>query len=150
MPYTRYFIIAGMLSLSISLLHVAIIFAGPDAYIFFGAGKEMADADASGSWIPDILTLAVACAFLVSALYAFSGAGLIRRLPLLKVVLIVIAIVYILRGLGVLGDLMNYFQLGHYPFRNIVFSTVALLTGIVYATGIIKGFPYLSVQTKKP
>src|SRR5687767_2094245 len=150
MPYTRYFNIAGLASLAIALLHIAIIFAGPGAYLFFGAGREMADADAAGSWIPDLLTLSVAVVFLVFALYGFSGAGMIRRLPLLKTGLIVIASVYTLRGLGILGDLMNYFQLDHYPFRNIIFSSFALLTGINYTAGIIKGFPYLSVQIKKP
>lgn len=150
MSYTRYFIFAGLSSLAIGLLHIAIIFAGPDAYLFFGAGQEMADADASGSWVPDLFTLVVAVVFFVFALYAFSGAGIIRRLPLLKTGLIVIACVYTLRGLGILGDLMNYFQLGNYPFRNFIFSSVALLTGIACTAGIIKGFTSLSLQMKKP
>jgi hypothetical protein len=150
MPYSRYFIVAGMLSLGISLLHIAIIFAAPEAYVFFGAGQEMADADAAGSWTPDLLTLGVAVVFMLFAMYAFSGAGLIRKLPLLKLALIIIAIIYTLRGLVIIPDLMVYFQHSSYPFRNIVFSTVSLFTGLAYTMGIVKGYPHLSGQIKKP
>lgn len=150
MTYRRLFIFAGILSVLIGVLHLVIIFADPDAYIFFGAGKEMAEADRSGSWMPDIITFCVALVFLVFGAYAFSGASWIRRLPALKFALLFIASIFTLRGLAVVADLLGYFYTDNYPFRNIIFSMVSLLVGFSYILAIIKGYDHLSPQTKKP
>ena len=91
---------AGVLSGVAALLHVAIIIGGAQWYRFFGAGEELASMAESGSWYPAVLTGAIAVVLLVWALYAFSGAGLIRRLPFLKVGLVVISAVYLIRGLA--------------------------------------------------
>jgi hypothetical protein len=47
------FLLAGAaLSAIASALHVAIIFGGPGAYRFFGAGERFAQLDAAGSHVP--------------------------------------------------------------------------------------------------
>lgn len=56
----------------------------------------MARAGYARAWIS---CLVIAAALAVGTLYAFSGAGLLRRLPLLRTVLIVLASVLVLRGL---------------------------------------------------
>ena len=104
----RYLVAGGIMSGLFALLHVAIIIGGPEWYLFFGAGQEMADMAAKGSWYPPLLTLGVFVVLTTWSLYAWSGAGLIRRLPLLKTGLVAIASIYLLRGavpftLGVMG-----------------------------------------------
>jgi hypothetical protein len=94
----RPLLLAGALSGVAALLHVAIIFGGAQWYRFFGAGEEMAAMAESGSWYPAIITLCIALVLFVWALYAFSGAGMIRRLPMLKAGLVVISVVYLVRG----------------------------------------------------
>ena len=89
----------GLLSGIAALLHIAIIIGGPQWYRFFGAGEELASMAEKGSWYPAVLTFGIAVVLLLWALYAFSGAGLIRRFPLLKVGLVVISAVYLIRGL---------------------------------------------------
>ena len=91
---------AGVLSGVAALLHVAIIIGGAQWYRFFGAGEELASMAESGSWYPAVLTGAIAVVLLVWALYAFSGAGLMRRLPFLKAGLVVISALYLIRGLA--------------------------------------------------
>ena len=93
-------IFGGVLTTLASLLHVAIIIGGPDWYRFFGAGERMARAAARGSVLPTSITAGIAAILAVWALYAFSGSGLIPRLPLLFPALAVIATVYLARGLS--------------------------------------------------
>lgn len=139
-----WFISAGMISISIALLHIVIIFVGAEGYRYFGAGEEMASMAEAGSFVPGALTACIALVFCLFGIYAFSGAGIIRKLPLLKIVLIAVAAIYVLRGLGffieVLGIIYNY----NVPVRHAVFSFVALATGIIHLTAIIKGWQGLS------
>lgn len=53
-----------------------------------------------GHWYPTVLTLGIAAILGTWALYAWSGAGLIRRLPLLRPALCVITGVYLFRALA--------------------------------------------------
>ncbi|TAJ80098.1 MAG: hypothetical protein EPO42_04950 [Gallionellaceae bacterium] len=96
----RLLVFGGALSIVAALLHVAIVIGGPQWYRFFGAGEELATMAEKGSWYPAVLTFGIAVVLLIWALYAFSGAGLIRRLPLLKVGLVVISAIYLIRGIA--------------------------------------------------
>jgi hypothetical protein len=96
----RLLVFGGALSIVAALLHVAIVIGGSQWYRFFGAGEELATMAEKGSWYPAVLTFGIAVVLLIWALYAFSGAGLIRRLPLLKVGLVVISAIYLIRGIA--------------------------------------------------
>ena len=132
---------AGVLSAAASLLHVATIIGGPDWYRFFGAGEEMAGAAERGSFVPGAVTAAIAGMLAIWALYAFSAAGLIRRLPLLRTALVLITGVYMLRGLALIPLLVLKPELGD-TFA-IVSSLVVLLYGITYAVGTWQAWPRL-------
>lgn len=62
-------IVGGVLSFLASLMHIAVIYVGADGYRLFGAGEESA---------------MMAGVLFVWAPFAFSGAGLMRRMPMLK------------------------------------------------------------------
>jgi hypothetical protein len=49
---------------------------------------------------PRVYAVLIALLLFVWAAYAFSGAGLLRRLPLLRTGLVTISAVYLLRGLA--------------------------------------------------
>jgi hypothetical protein len=93
---------AGLLSAAAALLHLAIIVGGPDWYRFFGAGEGMARMAEQGSARPTLITLGIAAVLAIWAAYAFAGAGLLPRLPLLRTALVAITAVYLLRGLVIL------------------------------------------------
>ena len=101
MTRSSWLIVAGSLSWLAALLHIAVIVGGAQWYRFFGAGETLADLAAQGSWLPDGLTFFIALVLFVWGLYAFSGAGKIRRIPFLHLGLIAITLVYGVRGLGV-------------------------------------------------
>ena len=91
--------IAGWLTLGAAVLHLGIIIGGPDWYRFFGAGEHMAVLREQGSSYPAFTTAMIAGVLFIWSLYAFSGAGVIRLLPFLKTALVLIGIIFLLRGL---------------------------------------------------
>lgn len=127
----QWLILGGILSFAVALLHVIIIFIGAPAYRYFGAGEDMATAAESGSAFPALLTLFLVAIFAIWGFYGLSGAGVIRRLPLLKIALILIGAVYTLRGVAVFQQL---FQIATSSVevapREIVFSLVSLVIGL--------------------
>lgn len=131
----------GWLSVAASLLHVGCIFGGGDWYRFFGAGEEMARAAEAGSWMPPLVTAGIAAILAIWAAYAFSGAGRIRRLPLLRTGLIVIAAIYLLRGAVIVPILIEPMMRTSF---NIWSSLIVLGYGIAYAIGTWRAWPHLS------
>ena len=136
----RWLLYGGLFTGAASLLHLAIIIGGPDWYRFFGAGQGMARAAARGFLYPTLITLGIAAILFTWMLYALSGAGVIRRLPLLRTALVLIAAVYL--GRGVLG--IPAVLLADDPYANelkgrmtfmIVSSAFCIGLGVCYAAG---------------
>jgi hypothetical protein len=131
--------LGGILSFAVALLHVVVIFVGASAYRYFGAGEEMATVAESGSAFPALLTFVLVAVFAVWGFYGLSGARVIRRLPLLKIALLLIGAIYTLRGVAVFQQL---FQIAASSAeaaapRDIVFSSVSLIIGLAYLIGTI-------------
>ena len=139
----RWLVAAGWLSIVAALLHVACIFGGGDWYRFFGAGEELARADEAGSWMPAIITACIALILSLWAAFAFSGARLIRRLPLLRTALVAISAIYLMRGLLIIPALIE--PVIRTPF-NIWSSLIVLGYGLAYALGTWQSWPQLSVN----
>jgi len=136
-------IAGGWMSLAAAAAHIACIFGGPDWYRFFGAGEPIARAAERGSWVPALITLVIASILAIWAAYAFAGAGLIRRLPLMRSALVAISAVYLARGLVIFyppllgrSDLTWTFMLWS--------SLIVMAMGIVYAIGTWRAWPTLS------
>ncbi|HVF54535.1 MAG TPA: hypothetical protein VM934_00215 [Pyrinomonadaceae bacterium] len=127
-------VLAGAGSLAASLLHLACIAGGPNWYRALGAGERMARMAARGHWYPTALTLGIAAVLATWALYAWSGAGLIRRLPFLRPGLCAITAVYLLRALAFV-PLQPFF-----PGNSAAFwywtSGVCLGLGLLHAHGL--------------
>jgi len=94
----NYLIGTGLAACAGSVLHIAILFGGPDWYAFFGAPRGLVEMARVGNLRAPVSCLAIALILAILAAYAFSAAGLIRRLPLLRTGLALMAIVLILRG----------------------------------------------------
>ena len=135
-------IIGGLLSVAASLLHIGCIIGGPAWYRFFGAGEAMATLAEQGSMTPTLITLGIAGILAIWAAYAFSGAGLLPRLPLLRTGLVVISAVYLLRGLVLIPALVIN---GANVMPFILWSSlIVLVYGIAYAIGTWTAWPSLS------
>lgn len=141
-PGATWLLVGGWLSAAAAVLHIACIFGGPDWYRFFGAGEAMARAAARGDRRPTLITLGIAAALLVWAAYAFSGAGSLPRLPLLRPGLVAITAIYLLRGL--LFVPVNLARQTHSAEFALWSSAIVLVFGAVHAAGTIKAWGYLA------
>lgn len=138
--------LGAIFSLSAALAHLGIIAGGPDWYRAFGAGEAMARLAESGSSYPATVTLVIAGFLFIWALYGFSAAGLIRRLPLMRLALVLISAVYLFRGLfGIpvvmLADGPYMQELQQNLTFMLVSSFICLLIGICYAVGTAQVWP---------
>jgi len=141
-----YLKIAGGMNFIIALVHIAIIFGGPDWYRFFGAGEQMALMAEAGNIQATLITLFIACVLAIWGAYAWSGAGLLPRLPLLKVFLCLITCVYLLRGTaGLLAPLFpdNFFASQNAASFWVISSVICLVFGLVHVLGLIQKWRFL-------
>ena len=129
-----YLIVAGMLSALAALVHLGCVAFGATWFRYLGAGERMAKMAATGHWYPTVAALLIASVLMVWALYAFSGAGVIPRLPFLRWVLCAITAVYILRGLAFFV-IVPYFPDNSMAFW-IASSCICLAIGLVHLVGL--------------
>ena len=134
-------IAGGWLSLAASALHIACIVGGPDWYRFFGAGEAMAQAAERGEAYPALVTFAIAVILAVWGAYAFAGAGLIRRLPLMRTALVAITAIYLVRSAALIPALTVPGMGGAF---NIWSSVIVLGYGLAYLLGTWRAWPSLS------
>ncbi len=144
MPNNVWLVAAGSMSAAAALAHLAVIAGGPDWYRFFGAGEGMARAAERGLLIAPLITTGIAAVLAIWAAYAFSGADLIPRLPLLRIGLVTITAIYILRGLWILPGLP---LLGRTPSFIFWSSVIVLIIGATYAVGTWKAWSTLGARS---
>nr|WP_295658955.1 hypothetical protein [Polymorphobacter sp.] len=133
MKLNLWLVAGGVLSAIAALLHLAIIAGGPSWYRFFGAGERMAHLAETGKSEAWLVTAAIAAVLAVWAAYAFSGAGLLPRLPLLKLGLVMISTIYLVRGLALVPGLM--FRPGLVTPFLFWSSLVVIVYGLTYTVG---------------
>ncbi|WP_449465475.1 hypothetical protein [Stenotrophomonas humi] len=127
-------VFAAALSFATALLHIACIFFGAPWYRALGAGERMAQLADAGHWYPTVITLLIASVLAAWGLYALSGAGVLRRLPLRRAALCAITGIYLGRGI-VFVPLQAYF-----PGNSAAFwywsSGICLCIGLVHLVGL--------------
>jgi len=131
-----YLLIAGSLSAIAALLHLGCIYFGASWYRFFGAGEQMALMAEQGSSQPTIITLGIFSVLALWSAYAFSAAGLIARLPFIRLVLSLITLVYLVRGLA--GFTLMNNPMGRSPEFWLWSSAICLTLGIFHVIGLTK------------
>lgn len=128
----------GIGSVLASFAHLSCIVWGGDGYRFFGAGEAMALAAERGDMQPAMVTTIIACMLMAWGMYAFSGAGMIRRLPFVRSILVLISAVYLFRGFGAVL-IEPYFPGNSLTFW-VVSSAICLLLGLCYAVGTVQAW----------
>lgn len=133
-----YLLLAAFGCFSAALAHIGVIIGGADWYRTFGAGEELAQMAAAGDSYPALLTAGIAGLLTVWGLYALSGAGVLRRLPLLKPALMLITLIFCTRGLG--GLVLPWVSQEAYVQDMgvsfwLISSGICLLLGVLYGLG---------------
>lgn len=138
----KYLLAAAICCFAAALAHLGCIVFGGDWYRFFGAGEQMARMAEQGLWYPTIVTAVIVLVLLVWALYALSGAEVIKRLPLTKLALLLISSIFLLRGVAFVG-LMPIFPENSLTFW-FVSSAICFLIGGLFAVGLWQQWSALS------
>jgi hypothetical protein len=144
-----FLLIAGLLSLGVAAFQAVISFV-PAWSAYFGGGEALV----SNPTTLLVAGLVVTLLFALAGLYGLSGAGVIRRLPLLRTGLIVVTLVYIYRGslfipqyMIMIGRLSSPVPI---PLQYTISSLVALVIGVFYLVGLVTGWKRLSPKKAVP
>jgi hypothetical protein len=89
------------------------------------------------------MTLAIATMVAIWAAYAFAGARLIRRLPLMRTALVAISAIYLARGLLIFSP-SSFNRPDLSPEFKFWSSLIVLVYGIVHAVGTWRAWASLS------
>jgi hypothetical protein len=139
---TAWLTAAGFGSLAAALVHVAAMIAGPGWFRFFGAPERLVRGVERGNIYPYVVTIGIVIVLLGWAAFAFSAAGQLPRLPLLRTGLVLISGVCLLRGMAAVTPL------GWLPEHSTTFrfvsSFIVFILGVVFATGTWMAWPMLS------
>lgn len=141
-PRNTWLIVAAICSMLAALAHLGCIFFGGDWYRFFGAGEQMALMAERGEWYPTAVTSVLVLVLFTWSLFALSGAKVIPRLPLLKLGLVVISLIYLVRGVAFVA-IMPMFPENSLTFW-LVSSGICLLIGLMYSVGTFQSWATLS------
>jgi hypothetical protein len=127
------------LSAAIALLgvfiHIGAIFGGPTWFEFFGAPPVVVSSARAGTLLAPLGALTIAALMAVCGLFALSALGVVRRLPLLRPTLSLIACITLLRALSLVPvailkpNLLNAFE--------VVASLVWGLAGIGFVAAFV-------------
>lgn len=95
-----------------------------------------------------LLGEAAALIFAIFGLYALSGAGSIRHLPLLRLGLIGISSAYLLRGLFIILTILAIFGVleGETPIQGVTSHLVFLAAGVAYAVGTVLNWREMRIR----
>lgn len=125
-----------------ALAHVGCMVFGASWYRFFGAGEQMARLAEQGSWQPTLITAAITAVLLVWSAYALAGAGVIMQLPWTRPILLLISLVFLLRGSAFI------LLMGKFPENSLTFwlvsSAICLLIGGLFSVGLYQRWQALA------
>lgn len=128
----------ALASFAIALLHLGMIPVGEPAYEYFTAPQRLVALAHEGSFVPALVTFAVAMAFGAFGVFALLGARRDRS-SALRILLVGVTGIYLLRGLLIVPELVVVQHAG-YPPRMLVFSAVALLVGALHVAGLARAW----------
>lgn len=134
-------LVGAFLCIFAALAHIGCIVFGASWYLALGAGQQMANLAEQGHWYPTLVTSVISFVLFVWALFALSGAGVIRHLPLTRWILVCIGLVLIVRG--VLFVLLMPMFPGNSMTFWLVSSSLCALLGTLILFGTYQVWPQL-------
>ncbi|GIQ57690.1 hypothetical protein Flavo103_08260 [Flavobacterium collinsii] len=124
--------LGGYINIVIAIGHILGLIWADQMFEITGIGKEMATLAQKHSTLPYLLTIIVAIVFFIFGLYGLSAANKLRKLPLLKTVIFLIAGIYLLRGAGeLIADKIQ----GTNSIAETIYSLVAIIIGLLFLIG---------------
>lgn len=143
----KFLLFGGTASFALGLLHVACLFTGEATARFFTAPRFVLRLIQQHSPLIIPVVLVIVAILGAFGLIAWSGAGRVRRLPLLRTGLVAVSGIYLLRGLAIIPLIVVAPQHpGRVPWQAFLFCVVALGLGVVHLLGTLGRWPALSAR----
>jgi hypothetical protein len=117
-----------------AVIHVVAIPAGPAWYAYFGAPASVVDSARAGTWPAPVGAFVIALLMAACTWYACAALGAVRRPPLLRTGLAIMAAICLVRAL-----LLPAVAMTHPEVRNtfeVVASILWGLAGVGFALGV--------------
>lgn len=136
---------AGWMAIALAVFQ-GVISVSPSLSLYWGAPADLVTRP-----IQLLVTGEIAALIFASfGLYAFSGAGLIRRLPFLRTALVIICALFIARGMVFIPQaavMTGCFKATIcVPVHMLLSSVVSLVIGFVYFAGIVASWRLLKTR----
>lgn len=127
-------LLGGWFSLAFAVFQISGVFWPPKAIAYFGGPAQMS---MNQPVLYAALCVVVGLFAAAFGFYALSGVGVVRRLPLLRTGIGVIAAIYLLRGLLLIQQMPTIIK---HPglWRFALFSMISLCVGVVHLAGLVK------------
>lgn len=128
-------LVVALLAVFTALAHLCCIFLGPSCYRAQLAPPVVVQASINGTLYAPVVTIIVSGLFLACAVFALYGADLIRKLPLLRAALLIIALICLVRGIATIPLLLRIPALNS-PFA-LAAGLIWFIAGCLYLYGLL-------------
>jgi hypothetical protein len=137
--------LATFISLAGVAIHVGVLFADPSWLAFFHAPPGIVASARNGTWLAPVGGSLIAALMGICAYYAASVLELVRRPPLQRLGLAVIASICLIRAL-----LLPALAISHPFLRTDTFEIVAAIIWGLVGIGFAVGFRLAQTKSKRP
>ena len=131
------------LALFTALSHMSCIVLGPECYRAQMAPEALIELSKSAPWRAALETTLVSLLFVATAIFCLSGAGVIRKVPMLKPAIITISVICTLRGFATLPLSVLF------PEQVTAFSIIAGFLWFLAGTFCITGYRLVNQESTK-
>ncbi len=130
--------LGAVLHFLIALGHIGCLFALDEAFEAYGIREIMHQMVSGHVWMLYALTIGLVLAFTLAGLYALSATGDIRRLPLTRLAIITIVVLYSLRALAGSISCIHDFR-----WLQFISSLIPAIIAWCYWSGVMRTSSYL-------
>mgnify|MGYP003453193578 FL=1 len=130
---SKLLITGGLIAAATAIWHLLCIAGGPSWYAFARAPGIVIHSAKQGTLLAPISTTVIAGLMFTCTAYAFSGAGLIKKIPLLKSALVTIAFICLVRALSTVPYLIS----SHLDMWELVASSGWFFVGVCFLMGAL-------------
>ena len=132
--------LGGYINILIALGHIVGLIWADKMFEVTGVGEKMIEHAQIHSWLPYVLTIIVAVVFFIFGLYGLSADNKFKRLPFLKPIIFLIAVIYLLRGFG--GLIASKMQEIN-SVAETMYSLIAVVIGLLFLIGGMKKWKFI-------
>lgn len=133
---SKFLIAGGLVAAATAVWHLLCIIGGPSWYAFARAPDIVVESAKQGTFLAPLSTSVIAGLMFICTAYSFSGAGLIKQIPLLKSALVTISFICLVRAVIT----VPYLLFSKLDVWEVLASSGWFFVGICFLMGAVEKF----------